>query len=84
MDRHYAQVTLHACPDCGRRWLHYFYEIEAFSRSGRWYLGVLSPKQEAALDVENARDLLGQLDWYFFGGSYYEGRTGKASGVIRL
>lgn len=83
MDRHYAQVTLRACPDCGRRWLHYHYELEAFSRSGRWYLGALSPHQANPLHADNARDILAQLDWYFYGGSYYEGRTGRASGPIR-
>lgn len=82
MDDVYAEVSVLACPNCGRRWLRYFYEIEAFSRSGRWYLGPLSVAAEASLDVHNAREILAQLDWYFYGGSYYEGRSGKRSGAI--
>lgn len=84
MDHNFAEVSLHTCPDCGRPWLRYFYELEAFSGSGRWYLGPLSPAQLQAFTVVNARELLGQLDWYFYGGSYYGGKTGRASGPIAL
>lgn len=82
MDAVYAEVAILACPDCERRWLRYVYEVEAFSRSGRWYLGLLSAEAAAGLAVHNAREILGQLEWYFYGGSYYKGRTGKASGAI--
>ena len=43
MDAALAEVTLLYCRHCGRYWLRYFYENEAFSRSGRWYLGALPP-----------------------------------------
>jgi hypothetical protein len=82
MDSVYAEVSILVCPDCGRRWLRYFYELEAFSRSGRWYLGLLSDAAETRLDVHNAREILAQLAWYFYGGSYYGGRSGKTSGAI--
>lgn len=84
MDRHFAEVSLLTCPDCGRFWLRYFYEIEAFSRSGRWYLGALSAAQLARFTVDNARELLEELDWYFYGGSYFDGKTGRGSGEIFL
>ena len=39
MDSAYAEAAVLACRACGRRWLRYFYEFEAFTGSGRWYLG---------------------------------------------
>lgn len=83
-DKHYAEIALLSCPLCGRRWLRYFYEIEAFTSSGRWYLGLLNSEQTEQLTEENARSIMEQLDWYFFGGSYYQGKAGKTSGKISL
>jgi hypothetical protein len=60
------------------------YEIEAFTASGRWYLGAITAEQAALLTPENAKAALEQLSWYFYGGSYFGGRTGKASGSILL
>ena len=82
MDSRFADVSLLQCPDCGRQWLRYYYEVEAFSGSGRWYLGQITPAQLASLDAEGARGMLERLDWYYYGGSYYEGRSGRASGAI--
>jgi hypothetical protein len=82
MDRHYAEVTLLVCPDCGTYWLRYDYEIEAFTASGRWYLGTVSPEQVTHLSAENAKAMLESLDWYFYGGSYFQGRSGRSSGKV--
>jgi hypothetical protein len=84
MDNWFAEVSLHTCRDCGQHWLRYFYEVEAFTGSGRWYLGAVTPEQISTLTPENAKDALGKLDWYYYGGSYYEGRSGRASGKIIL
>jgi len=84
MDESFAEVSVLRCRECGRHWLRYFYEQEAFTASGRWYLGAITPGQLSALNAGNAKSLLEGLDWYFYGGSYYEGRGGKASGVIVL
>jgi hypothetical protein len=84
MDRHYAEITLLRCRDCGQFWLRYFYENEAFTRSGRWYLGAITPEQRAALSPERAKAMLESLDWYYYGGSFYDGRRGRASGEIML
>jgi len=81
MDANYAEVTLLSCPTCGQVWLRYFYENEAFSRSGRWYL---APLPDTPFDAQNAREVLGSQEWYFYGGSYYDGQTGKAHGPILL
>jgi len=82
MDENFAEVSLLTCPVCGQLWLRYFYEVEAFTASGRWYLGVIPAEQASLLTVENAKATLESLDWYFYGGSYYGGRSGKASGAI--
>lgn len=84
MDSNYAEVSALVCRSCGQHWLRYFYEHEAFTSSGRWYLGAVAPGQLSALQAEGAKSLLEGLDWYFYGGSYYGGRVGKASGEISL
>jgi hypothetical protein len=43
MDGRFAQVSLLVCSRCGQQWLRYSYEVEAFSASGRWYLGLSKP-----------------------------------------
>lgn len=82
MDDSYAEVSVLVCRVCGRHWLRYYYANEAFTASGRWYLGVISPAQLSDLTAVNAKSLLEGLGWYFYGGSFYDGRTGKASGAI--
>ena len=84
MDAHYAEVSLLVCPICTRRWLRYFYEIEAFTGSGRWYLGEITAGQARRLKAENARETLEELSWYFSGGSYFDGKIRKSSGRIFL
>ncbi len=84
MDSRFAEVSVLICRDCGQRWLRYFYEVEAFSGSGRWYLGAITPEQAAALSAENAKATLEKLSWYYYGGSYFQGRSGKTAGEILL
>lgn len=83
-DSRFAEVSVLTCPSCGRRWLRYFYEVEAFTGSGRWYLGVISPESLSTLTVEAARSVLESLDGYFYGGSYFGGKTSRGSGPIML
>ena len=84
MDESFAEVSVLVCRGCGQHWLRYFYEHEAFTSSGRWYLGALTAEQLPALTANNAKSLLEGLGWYYYGGSYYDGRSGKASGGITL
>jgi hypothetical protein len=84
MDERFAEVSLLACPCCNQFWLRYLYEVEAFTASGRWYLGPVAPEQASGLAVGDAKSTLEGLEWYFFGGSYYRGRGGKASGPLLL
>jgi hypothetical protein len=84
MDGNFAEITLLKCADCGQHWLQYFYEVEAFTASGRWYLGAITEEQAELLNAENAKTTLENLSWYYFGGSYYGGQSGKTSGRIFL
>jgi len=84
MDSRFAEASVLVCRECGRHWLRYFYEVEAFTGSGRWYLGAIPPEQASRLGPEEAKATLEGLSWYYYGGSYFEGRSGKTSGTIPL
>jgi hypothetical protein len=84
MDSRYGEVTLLTCPACGQMWLQYLYEMEGFSRSGRWYRGAITVQQAAEVTAENARAMLEGLEWYFYGGSYFDGQSGRSSGPLSL
>lgn len=76
----FAEISLDRCKQCGRQWLDYHYELEAFSRSGRWYRGLLTPEQAKEATAGGALEMLAALPWHFFGGSYYD-TSGKRSEV---
>jgi hypothetical protein len=84
LDSRLAEVSVLICQECGQHWLRYLYEVEAFTGSGRWYLGVITPEQFAKLAVEQAKATLERLSWYYYGGSCYHGRNGRTSGTIML
>lgn len=84
MDSHFAEVSVLACQKCGQHWLRYFYDHEAFTASGRWYLGMVTPEQLSGLTADHAKSSLEAMNWYYYGGSYYHGQTGRASGAISL
>src|SRR5215212_1104859 len=71
LDSHLAEVSVLICQECGQHWLRYLYEAEAFTGSGRWYLGAITPEQFVTLTVEQAKATLERLSWYYYGGSYY-------------
>lgn len=80
MDSEYGESSLWECVSCGRLWLRWFHENAAFSRSGRWYRGVVA--DSGGITAENAKSTLQALHWYIFGGSYFDGKTGRSSGPI--
>ncbi|MDX2245093.1 MAG: hypothetical protein NW224_30820 [Leptolyngbyaceae cyanobacterium bins.302] len=84
MDSNFAEVSVLVCQRCQQYWLRYFYEVEGFTGSGRWYLGAIAPQQLAVLTAENAKQILEGLDWYHYSGSYFNGNIGKYSGKILL
>jgi len=80
----FADVHVESCDACGGRWLHYFFEIEGLSRSGRWFRGSLAPDEADRVTAETAAGLLESLPSYECGGSYFGGHVAKRSGPLRI
>jgi hypothetical protein len=83
-DAHWGEIAIWRCKKCGRRWLRYEYAVEAFSGSGRWYMGLIAPEAAAALKPEQAQAFLEKLGWYYAGGSHFQGSVTKRSGPLDL
>lgn len=62
-------------------YVRYYIAWEAMSRSGRWFCGPVVASQVTGLTPDNALELLASLDYYYGGGSYYEGHILELSGV---
>jgi hypothetical protein len=78
----YADVSMDVCRACGRNWLHYHFELEWQSRSGRWYRGLVASEVARGVSALNAASVLEELPWYFAGGSYFGGNVHRASGRL--
>jgi len=78
----FADVDIEQCVVCGRHWLRYHVEHEAFSRSGRWARGLVSADLAATITPEEAAPYLHSLDWYLYGGSYFGGTSGRRRGPM--
>jgi hypothetical protein len=81
-DGRFGQATLDRCRRCGRIWLRYVVEYEAFSRSGRWARGLIREDDVETLTPETALGRLHGLAWYLYGGSYFNGASGRRSGPM--
>lgn len=77
----FGDVSIATCKTCGQQWLCYQLEYEAFSRSGRWYRGAISPDDAEAMKPEAAVTAIVKMDWYFAGGSYFNSTGLKMSGT---
>ncbi len=78
----FADVHLESCTACGAQWVHYAFEVEAFSGSGRWYRGQVPPEQASGVTAETAAALLESLPSYDAGGSYYGGAVQTRQGPL--
>jgi len=67
----YGEVWRHTCDRCGRIWLFYRVEYEAFTASGRWYRAVISRETADAVTPETAADAIARSDYRIRGGSYF-------------
>lgn len=72
----FAEVTIERCLSCDQKWLRYFFEQEAFSRSGRWYLVPVSDAEATSVTATTALELMARRRWHFYGGSFFD-TTGK-------
>ncbi|GAB0157054.1 hypothetical protein CHRYSEOSP005_23230 [Chryseobacterium sp. Alg-005] len=80
----YADVSILQCKLCQRIWVHYLVELEHFSRSGKWYKGIVSKKDLSSITPENALDYLENLEWYLYGGSFFESTGIFGHGKINI
>lgn len=78
VDKRYAEVSLLHCPSCGQQWVRYFYEMEAFPKSGRWFLGAV----DGDVSAETAQAALEYALEYWQGGSYFDGTKTLSHGPI--
>lgn len=80
----FGEVSIETCKECGNKWLHYFVEYEAFSKSGRWYRGVITDEVSKSVTPQNSVAILEGLDWWVRGGSYFNGIIRKGRGHLKL
>ena len=80
----YGEVSIQQCKLCQRIWVHYFVEYEHYSKSGRWYKGIVSKKDRPNITPENAIEYLESIEWYVYGGSFFESTGTIGSGSLRL
>lgn len=78
----YAEVSILQCKLCQRIWVKYLVEYEHHPRSGRWYKGIIAKKDVAGMKPENAVEHLENLDWYLYGGSYFDSAGTFGQGKI--
>lgn len=78
----YGEVGLLRCKRCGRYWLRYQVEYEAFTGSGRYFMGLITLEKAESLAPDEAFDYLNQLDWHLYGGSYFFGKKGRSTGKV--
>jgi len=80
----FGEVSIRTCRQCSARWLHYAVEYEGFTRSARWFRGLLTPELQQRVTAANAVAVLAGLPWYLFGGSYFESTGSTGSGPPRV
>ena len=80
----FGSVELYRCKACERCWLRYHVEYESFSRSGRWFRGLITTEQATSVTPENAAALLASLPWHFYGGSYFDTPGKQGSGPVAV
>jgi hypothetical protein len=82
----FGEVDIHKCKQCKRLWLHYYVTYEALPDSGRWYRGLITEDELKRTTPEKAVGYLEKLDWYFYGGPYFQtdGMKGRGQMFVDL
>lgn len=79
----HGDVTVRTCRECSRVWLHYLVEYEAFSKSGRWFSGLLRDETVNSVTPETAVSILEELPWHVYGGSYFNTSGRRGTGLVK-
>jgi len=61
-----AEVSILQCKLCQRIWLKYEMKPE------KWFKGIIAKKEVAHMKPENAVEYIENLDWYLYGGAYFQ------------
>lgn len=80
----FGEVSIESCKQCNAIWLHYFVEYESVSKSARWYRGLISEEDVSNITPANAIAYLKSLEWYLYGGSYFNSNGERGSGNISV
>lgn len=80
----FGEVSVRTCRECGRRWLHYHVEYEAFTGSGRWYTGLIPRGERFEAGPEAAVAFLERLPWHVHGGSYFGTAGRRGAGKLSV
>lgn len=78
----FGEVNIEECIICGTLWLVYFVEYPFFSKSGRWYRGLIADDEIKGMGPEKSVAFLESLDWYLYGGSYFDTAGKVGSGKV--
>lgn len=76
-----ADVSIKRCRHCGRRWLHYQWEVEVFPDSGRWFRAPLADEDVQNVTPEAAAGLLAEAKFFLYGGAHFRSDGQWASHV---
>lgn len=68
----FGEVSIDTCKACQSKWIYYFVEYEAFSKSGRWFRALINSKDIDKITPLNAVDFFDENSFCIAGGSYYD------------
>lgn len=79
-----AEVSFQQCKLCQRIWVVYTVQSGDASYAVAWYKGIVSKKDRPHITPEKALDHLENLEWYVYGGDFFENTTAFGAGKITL
>lgn len=79
-----AEVDVLQCKLCQRIWIKYAVEVENSPQSERWFKGIVAKKDLSQITPDNAIEHLENLDWYLYGGSFFENKEAFGQGKVNV
>ncbi|MBW8522497.1 hypothetical protein K0U91_13390 [Chryseobacterium chendengshani] len=76
-----AEVSVLQCRLCQRIWIIYLVNSK-LPQSEKWFRGIVAKKDLSSIIPENAVQHLENLEWYLYGGSYFESEGTFGEGKI--
>ena len=80
-----AEIEIKKCKYCHQNWLRYYVDYNLpYIKTGRWYLGKIQEIEISKITFENAIYYLEKLEWYYYGGTYFNSLGKKGNGKLNL